>query len=349
MTRLVFASCMHGLKDDRQIVWNEAIAHQPDWLVLCGDNIYMDYFPNINQSKHWDLSRFTEEMHTRYATQFLVPAFRNLIESIPEGQVIGVWDDHDFAWNNCYGADPDYGMEGKKKIATAFYHHYFDELNKRPLAKALPPLSVADIANAPNATKKIYRALDITPLRVLLCDGRSWRRQHTSGSTDGSVLGDEQEAWLFDELSYGSGPFLVVSGSTMTAGDDQSWDYFRDFYESRFLPAVRNKLVLFLAGDVHENRLPPRINDQPVEIVSSASVLTFPYNKRNFGVLDIQGSEASIFLFKRGNVEFTGQLDISTGTFATSMSVLAEEPEPSLSVDQATEQRRQAITQLKSL
>ena len=44
-------------------------------------------------------------MQLRYARQFAVPSFRALVESIPAGQVIGVWDDHDFAWQNCFGAD----------------------------------------------------------------------------------------------------------------------------------------------------------------------------------------------------------------------------------------------------
>jgi len=57
MTRLVFASCMNSGAGGKQVVCQRAAAHQPDWLVLGGDNIYMDYWPNLNQSKGWTLRR----------------------------------------------------------------------------------------------------------------------------------------------------------------------------------------------------------------------------------------------------------------------------------------------------
>ena len=347
MTRLVFASCMSALASDTQKVWKEAAAHQPEWLMLCGDNIYMDYFPHLNQSRPWSLAKFADEMQVRYARQFAVPSFRKLVASIPAGQVIGVWDDHDFAWNNCFGADPSYGMLEKKKVATALFHHYFAELNKRPLAAALPPLVMPDLQNPPNGTVDVYRALDIPPLRVLLCDGRTYRGKHPPGTMSGDLLGAAQEQWLFTELQ-GPGPFLLVTGSTMTAGDDQSWDYYQDFYTNRFLPAVRNKLVMFVAGDVHENRLPPRVADQPVEVVSSAAVLDFPFNKRNFGVLDMQGDELRVFLYRRGEVQYTGKLQLGSGKFKTTMAVLAKEPAVKTSAKAASAQRGAALRKLSS-
>ena len=346
MTRIVFASCMSALADSKQQVWSEAIAHQPDWLVLGGDNIYMDYFPHLNQSQGWPLEQFAAEMQLRYEKQFAVPTFRKLIESIPAEQIIGVWDDHDFAWNNCYGADSAHGMDAKKKIATAFYHHYFIELNRRPLALTLPVLSIADLNHPPNGTKEVYRALDISPFRVLLCDGRTWRGRHPTGTTSGSLLGTQQEAWLFAETGKSSGPFLLVTGSTMTAGDDQSWDYYQDFYKNRFLPAVQGKLVLFMAGDVHENRLPPRVANHPIEIVSSAAVLDFPFNKRNFGVLEIANNEVNVYLYRRNKIQYAGKLDLGSGKFKTTMTKLTTHSKTAVSVKKASAQRRNALRNL---
>jgi len=320
MTRLVFASCMSALDNLEQPVWAEAGAHQPEWLVLGGDNIYMDYGLHLNQSRGWSPARFAEEMQLRYARQFAVPTFRELVESIPAGQVIGVWDDHDFGWNNCYGADLGFGMPEKRKIATAFFHHYFAHLNLRPLPAALPPLAIPDLADPPKGTVDVYRALDIPPFRVLLCDGRRYRGHHPPGTHNGELLGREQEAWLFEELK-GPGPFLLVTGSTMTDSRDQGWDYYGDFYNNRFLPAVRDKVVLFLAGDVHENRLPPRVAGHPVEAISSAAALTLVKNKRCFAVLELEPAQVRIFLYMRGRVEMAGLLDPATGAFATTMAV----------------------------
>jgi alkaline phosphatase D len=320
MTMLVFASCMSALDNPEQPVWAEAAAHKPEWLVLGGDNNYMDYGVHLNQSRNWTPARFAQEMQLRYERQFAVPTFRALVETIPAGQVIGVWDDHDFAWQNCFGADPSYGMPEKKRIATAFYHHYFAELNRRPLAAELPPLVIPDLSDPPNGTREVYRALDIGPFRVLLCDGRTWRGRHPPGTKSGDLLGPAQEAWLLDELA-GPGPFLLITGSTMTAAHDQAWDYYGDFYQQRFLPAVRDKVVLFVGGDVHENRLAPRLPGHPVEVISSASCLSYVLNKRNFGVIDIRPDQARIFLYTRGEVQLTGILDLASGEFVTSMSV----------------------------
>jgi hypothetical protein len=89
----------------------------------------------------------------------------------------------------------------------------------------------------------------------------------------------------------------------------------------RFLPAVRDKVVLYVGGDVHENRLAPRAAGHPVEAISSASCLSYVLNKRNYGVVDIRPDQARIFLYSRGEVQLTGVLDLPTGAFATTMAV----------------------------
>lgn len=285
MARIVFASCMTTERDREQAVWKQAAAHKPEWLILLGDNIYIDCWPNMYQSKYWDPARFAVEMEKRYAEQFEVPAFQALIKSIPANQVLGVWDDHDFAWENCFGTDPNFGMPVKKKIATAMYRHYFAALNQRPLPAKLPKLEIPDPLNPPGGERDIYRACIIGPLRVLLCDGRSYREDITSGNSTASLLGDVQEKWLFSELAKGSGPYLLVSGSTMTNGRDQSWDVYREFFKERFLPAVRGKTVIFLGGDRHINDFPSRVSDGPMEVVSSGAALRT--DGERFGVMDV--------------------------------------------------------------
>jgi len=347
MTKIVFASCMSALNNKSQRVWNDAIAHQPEWLILGGDNIYMDYGLSSGQSKHWSLQKFAEQMERRYKKQFSLPSFRKIVETIPEGQVIGVWDDHDLAWNNCHGADPSHDMAHKKKISTAYFHHYFDELNKRPLASELPSLPIADLKNPPNGTKEIYRALDMPGLRVLLCDGRSWRSEHPDGGAKSDLLGATQEAWLFNELDSHAGPVMLVTGSTMTASSDQAWDYFGEFYRDRFLPAVRDKVILFVGGDIHKNRLAPKNDNEPIEIISSSSGLGRPVRERNFGVIELAGNEASIYLYERGEIEHTGHVNLDTGTYATTMSADLDESAPPLSVDEAIKQKSNAMRALQ--
>lgn len=307
----------------------------------------MDYFPNLYQSRRWKPDRFAREMHDRYARQFVVRSFRALVESLPaHGGVLGTWDDHDFAWNNCFGADPGDDMPAKRRIATALHRHYFNFLNVRPLPANLPPLPFPDPANPPGGEQPIYGSARIGPLHVLLCDGRSFREDNTSGSGTASLLGAAQEQWLLAELAQGNGPVLLVTGSTMTAGDDQSWDCYTEFFEKRFLPAVRGRTVIFLSGDVHENRLPPRVADRPIEVVSSAAVLDFPFNKRNYGVLEVTSAEATVVLYKRGRIQYSSRIDLASGKYRTSMAALTTNRALRMAAPEALMLRREALEML---
>ena len=347
MTTIVFASCVSAEHDARQDVWTDAGKHKPQWLMLAGDNIYMDYWPRLEEPRKWPVAEFARVMYQLYASQFAVPSFRKLVSSIPAGQVIGVWDDHDFAWNDCYGTELVDGMPEKRLLAHALFHHYFAALNIRPLPAQLPPLPLANLQALPTATRPIYRALDIAPLRVLLCDVRSYREDRRLDRASASLLGGNQEQWLLAEIAAAPGPLLIVSGSVLVAAGDQSWDFFRNFYEQRFLPAVRQRRVLFIGGDIHKNRLLPVSAGQPVEVVSSAAALGFPYTGlRNFGVLEVVESEARIFLYRRGEIQYSGLFAFDSGRFKTSMSALAAEPVPRSTIKRSEAQKVAALRSL---
>lgn len=349
MTRLVFASCMHAGADSKQAVWKDAAAHQPDWLILGGDNIYMDFGIDLYQSQHWPLQKFADEMSKRYAAQFSVKSFQTLVKKIPANQVIGVWDDHDFGWNDCYGTDTSDGMPEKQRIAASLYHHYFDSLNLRPLPTTLPPLAVPDLLSPPNGMRDIYRAVTVGNVKLLLCDVRRYRERAQPGGGSASILGAAQEQWLFNELGSGASAYVIVSGSTMTGAKDQSWDYYRDFFQNKFLPKVSGKNVIFLGGDIHKNRLPPRKPNWPVEAVSSAAALgTFFFNSR-YGVVELDPAEARFFLYRDSKVEFTGKLNWGTGTFKTNMVAVMRPTPPKLSAAAATAQRNRAMQSLRSV
>lgn len=344
MTTIVFASCMSAPRDPKQDVWRDAATHKPQWLVLAGDNIYMDYWPNLEEPRKWPVADFAAFMYQQYSSQFAVPSFRKLVSAIPAGQVIGVWDDHDFAWNDCYGTELVDGMPEKRLVAHALFQHYFAALNLRPLPAVLPAMALSNVLTLPTATRPIYRALDMAPLRVLLCDVRSYREDRRLDRASASLLGDEQEKWLLAEIAAATSPLLIVSGSVLVAAGDQSWDFFRNFYEQRFLPAVRQRRVLFIGGDIHRNRLLPVPPGHPVEVVSSAAALGFPYTGlRNFGVLEVSGSEASIFLYRRGEIQYSGRFAFDSGIFKTSVSALAAQAVPRSTVKRAEAQKVAAL------
>ena len=77
-------------------------------------------------------------------------------------------------------------------------------------------------------------------------------------------------------------------------------------------------------------------------------MLDFPYNRRNFGVLEVSDVEANVFLYKRGDVEYTGIVNLATGSLKTSMAALAGDAAPKLSVQRAQTQRRRALRRLRA-
>ena len=341
MTTVVFGSCMNHADLRGQTAWKEAAVHSPDWLLLGGDNVYMDFGPFLGSPKLWPPMKFAEEMLDRYRKQFEVNHFRKLVKSIPAGQVIGTWDDHDFGWNNCHGARPDYDMPTKRLIARALFHHYFNALNTRPLPEKLPAIDLASLATSPDASVDIYRALDIGPLRVLICDGRFYRERATAEGQALSLLGPVQEQWLLDEIGRATKPLLIVSGSTMTDAENQSWDSFKGFYR-RFLTAVGQKVVVFVGGDIHRNRLSQPSGTRLTEIVSSG-VLVFPVSRR-YGVLEFDERELRAFLYRRTEIEFSGLVDLTTGKLRT--KVVAE-PEVALTEKRARRQKSAAMSKLR--
>lgn len=349
MTTIVFASCMSAEHDPVQPIWTDALKHEPDWLILCGDSIYMDYWPNLEAPRVWSVARFASVMRELYARQLAVPSFRKLVGSLPAGHVIGVWDDHDFAWNDCYGSELVDGMPEKRRVAHALFHQYFAALNQRPLPATLLDIPAEGLLGSPAATREIYRALDIDAFRVLLCDVRSQREDKRLDRPSASLLGNEQERWLLGEIAAAPGPILIVSGSVLVASGDQSWDFFRNFYEQRFLPAVKDRRVLFLAGDLHKNRLLPVAAGHPVEAVSSAAAMGFPFRGvRNFGVVEVSESEANIFLYRRGAIQYTGRFPFASGKFKTSVSALEAVAVPRSTVKRARAQKAAALRKLSS-
>ena len=99
-----------------------------------------------------------------------------------------------------------------------------------------------------------------------------------------------------------------------------------------------------MAGDVHENRLPPRVDDRPIEVVSSAAVLTA--HARRFGVLEVSDVEVNVFVYKSGDIQYTGKLNLVTGSYETSMAALLEDAVPKPTAQRAQAQRRNALKRL---
>ncbi len=113
-TRFILGSCMSdsfAYEHVRSRIWDQMLEKKADFIVLLGDEVYVDDFDFVkrNQATEFDI-------WTRYIDSFRkIPLFQNR-QLIP---ILAVWDDHDFGTNN---SDKTFkSKESAKKIFQAFF------------------------------------------------------------------------------------------------------------------------------------------------------------------------------------------------------------------------------------
>jgi alkaline phosphatase D len=237
MTTIAFASCAHVRTRPDQPAWGR-IAAVPglELMLLLGDTAYM---PGEFDSA-WDHA----ELERQYKKQMAVPGFMPLMKQVP---VLATWDDHDFGTNDACGAE----HPTQRDKSVDLFQKY-----------------MSFIANPDK--RKIYCSHVIGDVRVIVLEQR-YHRQTVRALGDGStLLGEEQEKWLFDELAKSTQTFTVIcSGSTVDKGElalgvySESLSHYEPFY-GKLKAAVHKKgRVLLLSGDIHYNRFASHHIDAP--------------------------------------------------------------------------------------
>ena len=229
------------------------------------------YSPNLTGNQ--------KKLEKRYRQQFVERNFRNLIQRVPYN---AIWDDHDFGRNDIKGATVD--LEYKNRSRDLF-HHYMNCSTNLP---------------------HVYHSFVKGEVKFIMLDVRYYREKHAR--PDATVLGREQELWLEQELNHTSKFTVVCSGSCLTEGTEKLEAY--DLYYPRLRELLKNRgRVLFLAGDVHENKLVE--HDGFYEVISSGAGRD---NLNNYGMLEYRSDSVVISLVgeKRARDNITATIDSVT-------------------------------------
>lgn len=296
-TKIVFTSCIRYNEYTDQPEWDEIAKADPDYLFLLGDNIYMDYgfLPSIRPLK-WEFGNiprlytvecFKEQMRKKYEEQFAVPQFKELVAKMrAKNGFFGTWDDHDFLWNNAYGGNVDSfwakicQVEEKRSISRDLFHEYMDCSTNRP---------------------EVYCHVDTPFARVIILDNR----YHATSpkAANAALMGNEQMEFLKAKLDHDLPYTIICGGLTLTEGGEDWSKYPFEF--GRFAQLVLDKKVIYLGGDIHDNKFnSPAPNNKPpcYEIVSSGLSINdcgLPIKTddvRNWGTLDIDENEIIVTL-----------------------------------------------------
>ncbi len=250
LTRIAFGSCNRQARP--QPLWNPIRATEPDLWVWLGDNIYAD----------------TEDMATMelmYARQRRRSGYRALRR---DTRVIGTWDDHDYGANDAGRTYP--RRESSQQLLLDF-------------------LGVPD--DSPRRQRRgVYSAHTFGPpgqrVKVLLLDTRYHRDPLTPDTTSeqrylpnetGDILGEEQWAWLEQELRTSDAQIHLIGTSIQAIPAEHAWEKWANFPQARdrLFEVIRRSGapgVLLLSGDRHHaelSRLEGRVGYPLYELTAS--------------------------------------------------------------------------------
>jgi alkaline phosphatase D len=98
--KIIAAACANIRDVNPQPAWTEIRAEQPDVVLLLGDNVY------LQRDDHTAPEALAAELQALYAAQFAEPGFAGLLADLRSrgGQLVAIYDDHDFLGNNRGGA-----------------------------------------------------------------------------------------------------------------------------------------------------------------------------------------------------------------------------------------------------
>lgn len=309
MIRIAFASCFSAQVSPRQPVWSWIAAHKPDYLVLLGDSIYLDISTSVHPMLMTD-NDFAEHLFSRYAAQLAVPEFKSLVSALGPNRTFSLWDDHDFLWNDEVGAEAWASPAKRSKVvlSSAFQAAYRKALGAGLVAGSFPSAYndavFWDGSHCPLATPSIPLPEDVW---LHLTDGRTHRtRTWALPEKKRTLLGAQQKAAI--AAAYAQSPaasvHLFASGSTL---GDYKKSYLPDW--TWLLDQADQRRTLALSGDIHRNALDEFANRHlPLyEATSSGAavkeLVVTGANRRNFGLLSIDGTHVSISLFANNKAE----------------------------------------------
>lgn len=330
--KIVFTSCMDAERVPDQPIWDRIrLVEHPDVLMLLGDQIYMDWgLVHTNWRRHIEdhkrhdkgLTAFAEDMHRRYALQWSVPQFQQLVCGFAgradPSRLLVTWDDHDFAWNNSLGEDGneaeyEHGVPRQvKELSRRLFGQFVQQLRSAPLATPYPPLPADWMSPLPPtpAPHLFWRGRLNSGAgpECLLLDTR-WFRQARSVPAS-SVLGTSQRQQLLQALGQaGQGLLILAAGNPMAHKyllSQQDWrgkapdtPAYAEYAEAT--RAATQRPVLMLSGDIHRNAWSGRLNtpegtpSQIAQILSSGAAIGRFGPKRfapSYGVVTVTDTRA---------------------------------------------------------
>lgn len=291
-TKIIFTSCSRYEAFPKQPVWKKLEDQNPDYLFLLGDTIYMDYgyWPFSKEPRHepkkYSIEKFEKLMSQKYENQFCVPEFKSFVTKMrAKNGFYGIWDDHDFAWDNSKGKNV---PKEKEKIARKLFHKYLNCSTNYP---------------------HTYYHIDTPHARVLFLDNRTDAEEE---SETAKMLSDEQFNFIKKKLEHTLPYTLICSGLTITEGNE-NWKKYPNQLKKLCALIESKKNVLFISGDIHLNKFVEQQKIENTDLKTPPQLISSGINinylglgiclddKHNWGMLELNDNSVKIsFYDKKG-------------------------------------------------
>jgi len=273
-TRIIFGSC--NKVELPQPLWPLISARKPDAFLWLGDNIYADHFPNVTSPRFTPTSE--PRLRDLYTDQLANPGYKSLVDSgLP---VLGTYDDHDFGINNGDRTND------VKDTAKDLFWDFLGEPKDSPIRQRQGTYHA-----------HVFQVHEDFTLGVIFLDVRYHKDPWQT--TDGTMLGEEQWAWLEATLASFSEArvSLTILASSIQVLPDYRWipecwakfpDERQKLMELTWQAAIP---IVMLSGDVHFGEMnqatcdtqnqdgsdgnPQEGTQRAVEITSSGMTHTF--------------------------------------------------------------------------
>lgn len=185
-----------GFIPEWERMWDTIRARKPLAFFTLGDNVYIDD-PEHPLTQHYCYSRRQSR-----------PEWRRLVASTP---VYSIWDDHDFALNDCVPGPTIDKPAWKRDVWNVYRQNW-----------ANPAYGGGE------ATPGCWYDFHLGDVHFMMLDGRIYR-----DLKGGSMLGDVQKKWLKEALTGSKATFKVIAtpvpfSPNIKPGSKDTWDGFAD-------------------------------------------------------------------------------------------------------------------------
>ncbi|NQZ19194.1 MAG: alkaline phosphatase D family protein, partial [Bdellovibrionales bacterium] len=188
--KFVVGSCMSDdfkFEHVRNKIWHRMMSQSPDFLMLLGDQVYVDSFDFVKRETATEF-----EIWRRYVDSFRkIPLFQ-MRQLVP---IFAVWDDHDFGTNNSNKTFK--ARKAAEKVFTAF----FGGVNIKGVFEG--------------AKTGVFSSFDGFGHRFLLMDNRYFREPKKEAAY--GHWGKDQHQWFKEKLSKSDKPLWLAHGGQFFA------------------------------------------------------------------------------------------------------------------------------------